>query len=140
MLLLLCPVLRIQQRDHFTPDPYLLPQWFLDQLEQLAECQPFGDERVSLGLGFDFYSLHKETMVHVFSKTRSLGLKLITSHYCKNGVFGMFTCHPLIDFEHMIILRSRNTSRTQFTQGIWFVGFGCHHLSCLRSFQGGWSN
>ncbi|PGH00163.1 hypothetical protein AJ80_09216 [Polytolypa hystricis UAMH7299] len=58
-----------------------IPEWWHETLDSLAASQPFGDNRVHLGLAFDMHSLPKETIVSLWEKCRALGLKLITTHY-----------------------------------------------------------
>lgn len=70
------------------PYPDILPTWAFEQLEFLANSQPFGDGRVSLGFGFDMWFLPKERITQIWDKARSLGIKLFTTHYCKNRIFG----------------------------------------------------
>ncbi|KAH8703255.1 hypothetical protein BGW36DRAFT_403692 [Talaromyces proteolyticus] len=70
----------------FSPDP--LPDWVMQAFEQLATSHPLNDpeSRVKLGLGFDFYHLSKEVVVGVFERAKSLGTKIITSHFIQNFV------------------------------------------------------
>jgi hypothetical protein len=65
-----------------------LPGWSVTQLEELCHNQPFGDGRVQIGLGFDFWFLPKEVIVDLFSRARKAGTKLITSHVQKNPILG----------------------------------------------------
>ncbi|GLI76145.1 hypothetical protein PoHVEF18_004416 [Penicillium ochrochloron] len=70
----------------FSPEP--LPAWVMEAFEQLAISQPLNnpDFRVQLGFGFDFYHLPKEVVLGVFEKVRSLGTKVITSHFIQNFI------------------------------------------------------
>lgn len=60
----------------------------METFEKLATSHPLNDpeSRVKLGLGFDFYHLPKEQVLGVFEKARSLGTKIITSHFIQNFV------------------------------------------------------
>jgi hypothetical protein len=62
----------------------------LELLEKLAKDQPFGNGRVQLGLAFDAYYLPKATVMSIFKMVRDLNIKVITSHYVKGPVTGMF--------------------------------------------------
>jgi Amidohydrolase family len=56
--------------------------------EQLATSRPLADpeSRVKLGFGFDFYFLPKLVVQDIFAKVRSLGAKVITSHFIRNFI------------------------------------------------------
>ncbi|KIN08319.1 hypothetical protein OIDMADRAFT_100147 [Oidiodendron maius Zn] len=62
-------------------DEEKIPDWWAQTLSSLAQLQPFGEGRVSLGLGFDVFSLPKEKIINLYKTARNLGVKLITSHY-----------------------------------------------------------
>ncbi|KFZ14192.1 hypothetical protein V502_06186 [Pseudogymnoascus sp. VKM F-4520 (FW-2644)] len=66
----------------------ILPAWSLDQLEALATSQPFGNGRVTIGLGFDFFFLPREMVIGIFNRFRKAGVKVITCHVSKNAVCG----------------------------------------------------
>lgn len=70
------------------PDTDLIPDWFMEQLAELAAKQPFGDGRVYLGWAFDSLFLPKEMVVSMYEQVRKMGIKLITTHVAKNAVFG----------------------------------------------------
>jgi cytosine/adenosine deaminase-related metal-dependent hydrolase len=82
------PVTRIKKWDPLTPESDFLPSWLWQQLESLAKGQPFGNGRVSLGFGFDLWALPRDTVIDMWTKVREWGVKLTTSHYCKNRIFG----------------------------------------------------
>ncbi|KAJ5930561.1 hypothetical protein N7466_006054 [Penicillium verhagenii] len=65
-------------------DEDLLPEWWLSTLDILARTAPFGEGRVRLGLGFDFFKLPKETVQNLWAKCRALGINLFTTHYVAN--------------------------------------------------------
>ena len=58
----------------------------MSTLEQLAANGPFANGRVQLGFAFDGLFLPKEVVVPLFKKVKSLGIKVITTHYCRNAV------------------------------------------------------
>lgn len=60
----------------------------MQTFEKLATSHPLNDpeSRVKLGLGFDFYHLPKEVVLGVFEKAKSLGTRIITSHFIQNFV------------------------------------------------------
>jgi hypothetical protein len=58
----------------------------MSTLEQLTAEGPFGNGRVQLGFAFDGLFLHKEVVVPLFEKIKSLGIKVITTHDCRNPI------------------------------------------------------
>ncbi|CAI0643771.1 unnamed protein product [Colletotrichum noveboracense] len=70
-----------------------MPESSMAHIFELAQQQPFGNGRVHIGFGFDYWFLPKEAVVGIFSQLRGAGIKLFTSHYAKNPTFGN---HPLI--------------------------------------------
>jgi cytosine/adenosine deaminase-related metal-dependent hydrolase len=92
------PIMRLKNWDPYTPDTDFLPTWLWQQLEHLAKTQPFGQGRVMLGFGFDMWALPKDTVIRLWTRVREWGVKLLTSHYCKNRIFGMFS--PTFDQQH----------------------------------------
>ncbi|KAJ7311703.1 hypothetical protein DFH08DRAFT_918078 [Mycena albidolilacea] len=82
-----CPTPRVTSWSPFEMATSLMPDWFHAQLAELAEKQPFGDGRVSLGFAFEGSFLPKDVVIGNFEKVRRLGIKLITSHYTRNPVF-----------------------------------------------------
>lgn len=62
-------------------DSTLLPDWWHATLASLAKSAPYGDGRVTLGVGFDQFQLPKEEVMNLYEKARELGVKLMTSHY-----------------------------------------------------------
>ncbi|KFY94427.1 hypothetical protein V500_03275 [Pseudogymnoascus sp. VKM F-4518 (FW-2643)] len=79
------------------PSSDILPPWSLDQFESLAQSQPHGNGRVTIGLGFDFYFLPQDVVVGILERFRKAGVKLITSHVAKNAVFGNASTVELLD-------------------------------------------
>ena len=66
----------------------ILPDSTMAHLFELARGQPYGNGRVHIGFGFDYWFLPKDAVVDIFSGLRSAGIKLFTSHYAKNPTFG----------------------------------------------------
>ncbi|KAF4997654.1 hypothetical protein FGRMN_3686 [Fusarium graminum] len=83
------PMVRYKSWHPLIPYPDILPTWAFEQLEDLAKTQPFGDGRIQLGFGFDMWFLPKEKVVQIWKQARDLGIKLFTTHYCKNRIFGL---------------------------------------------------
>lgn len=75
-----------------------LPEWWHIHLRKLAKEQPFGNGRVYLVLGFDSYYLPKQTVVDLWENCRSLGVRLITTHYLAHYMPGGCPYHPDLDF------------------------------------------
>ncbi|KAL4878110.1 Metallo-dependent hydrolase [Aspergillus karnatakaensis] len=106
------PVWRIKSwsSSEFEVDNNLLPDWWYSTLEHLAAGAPFGNGRVMLGLGFDDFKLPRETVENLWAKAQSLGLRLITTHFCahfmKNSInllheYGLLNqSQPPIIFSH----------------------------------------
>ncbi|BDD55361.1 hypothetical protein MAP00_000888 [Monascus purpureus] len=92
------PTLRIATwKPSLTLDDSVLPEWVLNQVQELATLAPFGDGRVQFGLGFDGYFLPKEDVVNLFNRCRQAGTKLITSHYTRNIILGTDSIIELLD-------------------------------------------
>ncbi|PWY91812.1 Metallo-dependent hydrolase [Aspergillus sclerotioniger CBS 115572] len=72
---------------------YLLDDWVLNQLSDLATAAPFGDGRVQIGLAFDGLMLPKDTIVSLYDRARKAGVKVITTHYVR----GHFSDNSLVD-------------------------------------------
>ncbi|KAK7425522.1 hypothetical protein QQZ08_007963 [Neonectria magnoliae] len=71
----------------------ILPDSSMAHIFELAKAQPYGNGRVHIGFGFDYWFLPKEAVVGIFAGLRNAGIKLFTSHYAKNPTLGQ---HPLI--------------------------------------------
>ncbi|KAJ7490947.1 hypothetical protein FB451DRAFT_1124532 [Mycena latifolia] len=84
---------RVASWSPFELSPSFMPDWVQPQLADLAAKQPFGDGRVQLGFAFDGFFLPKQMVVGVYEQVRSLGIKLITSHYVRNAIIGMSYAH-----------------------------------------------
>lgn len=72
-----------------TIDPEIIPEWAINQAEELLKTSPFGDGRVNLGLAFDALFLPKSIVASLYDRSRRAGAKLITSHYARGAFFGM---------------------------------------------------
>ncbi|KIW10377.1 hypothetical protein PV08_11339 [Exophiala spinifera] len=83
------PIMRLKQWEPMAPDTDFLPGWLYSQIERLAKAQPFGNGRVMLGFGYDLWMLPKETVVDLWEKVRGWGVNLLTTHYCRNRIFGL---------------------------------------------------
>lgn len=60
----------------------------MQTLSEHASNAPYGDGRVQLGFGLDEFALPKEQIVALFNEVKSLGIKIITSHYLRSVVQG----------------------------------------------------
>jgi hypothetical protein len=58
-----------------------VPSWFMPALKNMASKRPLGNGRISLGLGFDSYTVAQEEVKSIFSRARQSSLHLITSHH-----------------------------------------------------------
>jgi hypothetical protein len=74
-------------------DSTLLPEWWHTTLASLARSAPYGDGRVTLGVGFDQFQLPKEEVMNLWGKSRELGVKLMTSHYVAHSMKSMPFIH-----------------------------------------------
>lgn len=86
---------RLSAWDPLTWDDDLLPPWIFEQIERLMKAPPLGEGRIKLAFGFDWYFLPKEAIVDLFHRIRSMGIKLITSHYTNTPVFGKHLPDPM---------------------------------------------
>ncbi|KAJ7689797.1 hypothetical protein B0H17DRAFT_936852 [Mycena rosella] len=82
------PTGRIASWSPFEMAASFMPDWVQAQLVDLAAKQPFGDGRIRLGFAFDGFFLPKDMIVGLYEQVRGLGIKLITSHYCRNAIMG----------------------------------------------------
>ncbi|KAJ3549133.1 hypothetical protein NM208_g663 [Fusarium decemcellulare] len=62
-----------------------LPDWLVPTMEKLSKTRALtqDDALVRLGFSFDGWFLPKQVVVGLFDKVKSLGVKVITSHYCR---------------------------------------------------------
>jgi hypothetical protein len=80
-----CPTSRVDSLDPFKMNMDLLPPWVMSTLEELVGHSTLLNSRVQLGFAFDGAWLPKEVIVNTFDKVKSLGIKVITTHYVRNG-------------------------------------------------------
>lgn len=66
----------------------IMPESTMDHIFELAKSQPYGNGRVQIGFGFDYWFLPKEAVLGIFTGLRNAGVKLFTSHYAKNPALG----------------------------------------------------
>lgn len=66
----------------------IMPESSMAHIFELAKSQPYGNGRVQIGFGFDYWFLPKEAVTGIFAGLRSAGVKLFTSHYAKNPALG----------------------------------------------------
>ncbi|QKX57110.1 uncharacterized protein TRUGW13939_04218 [Talaromyces rugulosus] len=85
------PVSRVTGWQPLAFDWEMLPDWLVNQLEELARAGPYGEGRVNIGLGFDALYIPKESVVSLFERARAAGVKLITMHYARGPIFGQFS-------------------------------------------------
>lgn len=60
----------------------------MNTLTELVEKAPLAHGRVQLGFGFDGLFLPKDIVVSLFKRVKSLGIKLITTHYIHSATYG----------------------------------------------------
>ena len=91
-------------------------------LFELARGQPYGNGRVNIGFGFDYWFLPKEAVTGIFSSLRGAGIKLFTSHYAKNATFGTCSASQRPDRKHegglSLTSDSRRKSSDSYPGGI----------------------
>lgn len=68
----------------------MFADWVMKTFDELAAKAPFNNGRVQLGLGFDALFLPKEMVIGIFEHVKSLGVKLITTHYARIVPFRKF--------------------------------------------------
>lgn len=74
-----------------------MPESSMGHLFKLAGGQPYGNGRIQIGFGFDYWFLPKEAVVGIFTSLRNAGIKLFTCHYAKNPTFGRLTHPPSLE-------------------------------------------
>jgi hypothetical protein len=72
----------------------IMPESSMAHIFELAKSQPYGNGRVQIGFGFDYWFMPKEAVLGIFSGLRSAGVQFFTSHYAKNPALGEFI--PLV--------------------------------------------
>jgi hypothetical protein len=85
-----CPTPRLESWDPFKINMDFLPPWVMSTLEELAAHKSLVASRVQLGFAFDGSWLPKEVIVSIFNKVKSLGIKVITTHYVHNASARMY--------------------------------------------------
>lgn len=97
----LSPVTRFEQWDQqaCVPSHDIFPDWILSNIERWsAEGGHDGiNGRVHAGLGFDLFFLPKEMIQSIWARVHASGAKLITSHVCRNAVFGQSSTVQLLN-------------------------------------------
>jgi hypothetical protein len=74
----------------------LLPPWVMSTLEELVAHKSLLNSRIQLGFAFDGSWLLKEVIVNTFDKVKSLGIKVITTHYVRNASLSVSAPSSLI--------------------------------------------
>ncbi|ETN37161.1 uncharacterized protein HMPREF1541_08151 [Cyphellophora europaea CBS 101466] len=87
------PAIRIEQwtKETVVPNMDVWPDYIIGKVGEWSKKggKEGIDGRVSAGLGFDLFFLPKEMIQGIWAQTQQLGAKLITSHVCRNAVFGL---------------------------------------------------
>ena len=83
------PHSRAKSFKPFELDREVVTDWMMETVAELARKSPFGNGRVEMGFGMDEFPYSKEKTVEIFSKVKSWGIKIITSHYLRNPAQGM---------------------------------------------------
>lgn len=105
-LIALSSVTRVEQWDHntCTPSQDVWPPWLLETI--LRWARESGDagihNRVHPALGFDLFFLPKEMLQGIWTSIRSAGIKLITSHVCRNAIFSQASTVQLMDAYNLL--------------------------------------
>jgi cytosine/adenosine deaminase-related metal-dependent hydrolase len=69
--------------------------WVLETFEKLAKASPLANGRVLLGFAFDGWVLPKQTVIDLYQKVRSLGVRRITSHHVENNFISKHAVHVM---------------------------------------------
>lgn len=99
------PVLTLKEtQPHIKFASELMPNWVMEALERLSTSKSLtsSDSRVQLGFGFDFYFLPQQIVQGIFAKVKSLGVKIITSHFVRQfdhgeGLVSKLKSYGLLD-------------------------------------------
>lgn len=105
-------------------DDTLLPDWWYDTLASLAKSAPYGDGRVTLGVGFDQFQLPKEQVIRLWEKARELGVKLMTTHFAALSMKSMSSTAYIHKIGELIMAKTPSISYP--TTASWT------HQSCSR--------
>jgi cytosine/adenosine deaminase-related metal-dependent hydrolase len=93
------PTARVKQwQPELQMEEEQVPSWFMPALNDIANQRPLGNGRISLGLGFDSYTVPHEEVESIFSQARQSSLHLITSHHfhgqvCRHSFSEQVFCH-----------------------------------------------
>ncbi|KAH7138521.1 hypothetical protein B0J11DRAFT_514637 [Dendryphion nanum] len=82
------PIMRVKNFNPLTYHPNPMEDWVMETFQKLAQEGPWGNGRVTLGLGWDFYFLPQEVTKQVFRTATEAGVKTITSHYVNTPQLG----------------------------------------------------
>jgi cytosine/adenosine deaminase-related metal-dependent hydrolase len=91
------PTMRLKTWDPVSFDNDIMADWILNTFEEIAKAGPYGDGRVTIGFGFDFWFLPKEFIGAIFNRVKKAGAHLITSHYCRTAQLSLNSLPSLID-------------------------------------------
>jgi hypothetical protein len=83
----------IKWEPELTANTDFLPNWAVEQVEELIKAGPYGDGRVNVGLAFDAVFLPTEIVADLYKRVRQAGVKVITTHYVRNAIFGKLLFH-----------------------------------------------
>ena len=117
----LSPVTRIENwdQDACTPSQDILPDWILNTVERWAS--EGGTDglagRVLTGFGFDLFFLPKEMIRGIWARVRDSGAQLITSHVCRNAIFGQTSTVQLLDSYDLLKSHSEGGVRLVVSHG-----------------------
>ncbi len=97
-ILAYAPIMRLTKwnSSECIPSQDLTLNWVLDYLETLCKSSPISN-RVYPGLGFDLFFLPKDFVTSVYTRMRTAGVKLITTHLTRNRVFGNTSTTKLLN-------------------------------------------
>jgi hypothetical protein len=105
-----CPTSRLDSWDPFKISIDLLTPWVMSTLEELVAHKSLLNSRIQLGFAFDGAWLPKEVIVNTFDKVKSLGIKVITTHYVRNASFSVSPVSSLIlptsSYRHKLTCRA----------------------------------
>ncbi|KAF2791734.1 Metallo-dependent hydrolase [Melanomma pulvis-pyrius CBS 109.77] len=74
------PIMRVKHFNPLTYHPNPMEDWVMQTFSELAKQGPWGQGRVTLGFGFDFWFLPTPFVKGIFAQVKEAGVKTFTTH------------------------------------------------------------